>query len=80
MKTPPVFTLLRLIILMSPATLGAASSLRRSAGAARLPVNVEEHEGLVASLRTRLGDDAYDAAWHRGAALGADEAVALALE
>ena len=60
--------------------LGAASSLRRSAGAARLPVNVEEHEGLVASLRTRLGDDVYDAAWHRGAALGADEAVALALE
>jgi predicted ATPase/DNA-binding CsgD family transcriptional regulator len=38
------------------------------------------HDACVAQVRSRLGDRAFDAAWHRGEELSTAEAVELALE
>jgi hypothetical protein len=44
------------------------------------PLEVAAHDEAVARARSALGDEAFERAWERGAAMTLDEAVAFALE
>ena len=57
---------------------GAASTLRDSMGLSRWPADQPAYDADVAASRGALGDEAFQAAWAEGAALGADDAVAYA--
>jgi predicted ATPase/class 3 adenylate cyclase len=63
--------------------LGAAESLRARIGALNDPFDRIEHaespDALRQSLRERLGEEQFAAAWVAGRALSTDEAIALAL-
>ena len=59
--------------------LGAADGLREATGAPLPAGDRAVHEGLVSSLRDRLGEASFDAAWQRGRLLDVDEVVAVAV-
>jgi len=59
--------------------LGAAESLRESAGAAMAPVEREEYEAAVAQMRLDSDGPALDAAWAQGRQMGAEAAVEFAV-
>jgi len=58
--------------------LGAASSLRRSIGFARWPVDQAGYDAELVRCREGLGEVSFEAAWSEGEALGVDEVVAYA--
>jgi predicted ATPase/DNA-binding winged helix-turn-helix (wHTH) protein len=59
---------------------GAAERLREEIGASRSTVDTARYRGLEAAARTTAADDeAFDAAWHSGRALGFQAAVEYAL-
>nr|MBA3427888.1 tetratricopeptide repeat protein [Actinomycetota bacterium] len=58
----------------------AAASLRKSADTAPSPAEAERHQATLIQLRQATGKDRFTADWENGAALTADEAVALALD
>jgi non-specific serine/threonine protein kinase len=60
--------------------LGAASALRRAAGTVLPPAEQRLYDGVLDTLRARLGEPAFSAAWTSGQAMPADQATALALE
>jgi non-specific serine/threonine protein kinase len=58
---------------------GAAEALRTALGAP-VPLNRRERYGeAIASLRSRVGDAAFDAAWSAGRAMSGDAAIRYAL-
>ena len=57
---------------------GAASALREAMGLARWPADQPAYEADVAKASRSLGEEAFNAAWAEGAALGIGEAVAYA--
>jgi non-specific serine/threonine protein kinase len=59
---------------------GAAVALRHAIGAEIDEVHRAEHEQLIASLRDRLGDDRFAAAWAAGQARTPNQAVVAARE
>ena len=59
---------------------GAADEALQRRGLPRHPGDVAEHQGVVASLRSALGDEVYDS-WHaEGSLLSLRQAVVLALD
>ena len=60
--------------------LGAADALRVATGILPGALDRDAHERAVATARARLGDEAFAAAWARGAALTPEQAIALAAE
>jgi DNA-binding CsgD family transcriptional regulator len=58
--------------------LGAAASARERVGIVRFPPEPEFWTGIEDTTRSTLGDEAYQAAFSAGAALGMEEAVAYA--
>ena len=48
---------------------GTAAALRASINSPIDPTDQPEHDRLIASIRTRLGDDVYDAVWAEGQAM-----------
>ncbi|MEV4314458.1 LuxR C-terminal-related transcriptional regulator [Actinocrispum sp. NPDC049592] len=56
--------------------LGTASSAREAMGHPLPPVDLKEHEAVVAALRGHLGDDEFLSLWDDGAARSLDDAVA----
>ena len=58
--------------------LAASDRGRAEMGYPRPPIDVPDHEELVAQLRTAMGEAEFDAAWAEGIALSLDEAVAYA--
>ena len=58
--------------------LGAADALRQARGYAHTPAQRQRHDGDVATLRDRLGQEDLDAAWAQGADWSVDEAAAYA--
>ncbi len=58
---------------------GAGTRLLESMGAVRPGDEVGEYESSVASLRSSLGNEAFDVAWAEGALMGADEAIDFAI-
>ncbi|HEY3144292.1 MAG TPA: LuxR C-terminal-related transcriptional regulator [Acidimicrobiales bacterium] len=61
------------------ARLGAASETARELmGYPRPAVNQPEHDDLLATVRSALGDDGFTEAWSEGAALSLDDAVGYA--
>jgi len=58
---------------------GAADALREADAAPPWPGDARDYDRLVAAARAGLGPRAFDAAWAAGRALGADEAIDLAL-
>lgn len=59
--------------------LGAASSIRDGNGHPRRPVDGRGYDADLAAARAQLSQDAFDAAWSKGAALPPQEAVAYAV-
>jgi predicted ATPase/DNA-binding XRE family transcriptional regulator len=59
--------------------LGAAVALRVAVDTPIDPVDLPDHERVVASVQTQLSDPAFVAAWEAGRALSLDAAVAYAL-
>jgi len=59
--------------------LGAASALRQATGYQRFRIHRRAYDAAVLQLRTAMGDDAFDRAWHEGAALTPGDAVNYAL-
>ena len=59
--------------------LGAASDLRAGIGAPLSPEDRTDRDGRVASLRTELGDAAFDVAWQDGRLMPTDDVLAVAL-
>jgi tetratricopeptide (TPR) repeat protein len=59
--------------------LGAADALRRSAGVAVEPQNVEKHEDLVKQARDELGEMAFCKEWNDGEAWSLEEACSEAI-
>ena len=57
----------------------ASTNLLESIGAVRPHDEVEEYERSIASLRSSLGSDTFDAAWAEGSPMGADEAIDFAM-
>jgi predicted ATPase/DNA-binding CsgD family transcriptional regulator len=55
--------------------LGASDAGREAMGYPRPPVELPDHDALVARVRTGLGDNGYDAAWQEGAARTPDDVV-----
>ncbi|MFN2136807.1 MAG: LuxR C-terminal-related transcriptional regulator [Candidatus Promineifilaceae bacterium] len=60
--------------------LGAASAVRDRVSSAVDGADLQQYHQLSGELRTALGDEACDALGAKGAALGVEEVVALALE
>ena len=58
----------------------AAAALRQAAGTIPSPAEAERHEADVVTLRRAMDATHFSAAWQDGWAMGADEAVAFALE
>ncbi|HLZ68755.1 MAG TPA: LuxR C-terminal-related transcriptional regulator [Dehalococcoidia bacterium] len=58
---------------------GAGEALRERAGAPNTAISTGLHERTMASLKRKLGEEAFAAAWAEGRALSEDEAIALAL-
>jgi predicted ATPase/transcriptional regulator with XRE-family HTH domain len=58
----------------------AANALRTRIGAPICPANHAWHERQMAALGTALGDEALRAAWERGEAISAEQAINYALE
>ena len=56
--------------------LGAVHAGREALGLARWPMDEPVHDDALATLRSTLGDDAFDRAWNEGAALSLEEAAA----
>jgi predicted ATPase/DNA-binding SARP family transcriptional activator len=59
--------------------LGAARPLFESCLISKNPIDCDDYEEDVALARSRLGEDAFTAAWAEGEPLSIDEAIALAL-
>jgi DNA-binding CsgD family transcriptional regulator len=59
--------------------LGAAHAGRVTMGIRRNPDPIFDPEAVIASVRERLGTDAFDSAWAEGEALSLEEAVAYAM-
>jgi DNA-binding CsgD family transcriptional regulator/tetratricopeptide (TPR) repeat protein len=59
--------------------LGAASAAREKTGVARQLVRVLDLDAETEVVRSRLGEDAFDAAWAAGEALGIEDAIEFAL-
>jgi predicted ATPase len=59
--------------------LGAAEALAAATGHQLAPIDPDQHDRLVASARTGLGAEAFDAARREGARLSLAEAIAAAL-
>jgi len=59
---------------------GAAEALRQSIGARHAPAARATREKLIAKAREQLGDEAFDAAWAKGQAMTAEQAIELAVE
>jgi predicted ATPase/transcriptional regulator with XRE-family HTH domain len=60
--------------------LGAAAALRIAVDSPVDPVDLPDHERVVASVQAQLSDPAFVAAWEAGRALPVDAAVAYALD
>ncbi len=60
--------------------LGMAHTARQAYGTPLPPVERPEYERCQAEVRAALGEDAFTAAWHGGAALPKDEWIEVALE
>jgi len=58
---------------------GAAEALRETIGIPLPPFIRDDYQGRVASLKTRLGDAAFTAAWAKGRAMPLEEAIATGL-
>ncbi len=58
--------------------LGATSTARTTNGFARRPVDLVEHDELVALIRENLGAEEFGSAWSEGEALTTDDAIAYA--
>jgi predicted ATPase len=58
---------------------GAAAGIRHEFGMADSPFTREANTRAVDNLRTRMGADAFSAAWEHGVSLSVDEAVETAL-
>jgi DNA-binding CsgD family transcriptional regulator len=58
--------------------LGAAHSMRQQMGYVWYQFPVAEYDALKVTLREKLGDNDFDAAWAEGAALSTEEAIAYA--
>jgi DNA-binding CsgD family transcriptional regulator len=58
--------------------LGAATVMRRRFGLPRFKIYDDDHQSLVASLRTALGDNDFNTGWAEGEALSPEEAIAYA--
>lgn len=63
----------------SACLLGAAAALRESTGSVIDPIDQPAYESLRSSLRRKLGDLGFKAAWDKGYALTLEQAVAFAL-
>jgi DNA-binding CsgD family transcriptional regulator len=59
--------------------MGAADAIRRSTGYMHFQLYRAGYDRTVMTLRTSIGDAAFEQAWAEGAALSVDEAVAYAL-
>jgi DNA-binding CsgD family transcriptional regulator len=59
--------------------MGAADAIRRRIGYIRFQLYQPGYTNAVTTLRTSMGDAAFEQAWAEGAALSVDEAVAYAL-
>jgi hypothetical protein len=59
---------------------GVAEALRRWIGVAPVPKDRAYSEPRIATVRGRLGEGAFAAAWAAGEAMPLDEAIAYALE
>ena len=60
---------------------GSVQRLREAMGAApQSPADRAEHDPSVASLRTTLGEEAFEAAWEEGRAMTLEQAIAYALD
>jgi tetratricopeptide (TPR) repeat protein len=59
--------------------LAAAEAWWHVAAMSRPPVEVERYERAVASLRAKLGEDAFQAAWEAGLTLSSEQAITEAL-
>ena len=59
--------------------LGAAEALREAMGSPLPPCDRPDRERSIASLRARLDEDAFSAAWAEGRGMTWEEAVAYAL-
>jgi predicted ATPase/class 3 adenylate cyclase len=55
---------------------GAAHALREVLGVPRPPADRASHASMLAAVRTRLGDVAFNGAWEEGRALAPDQAIA----
>lgn len=56
----------------------AAAALRRQIGAPLPPIDQQENENALATLRSQLGEDAFQTAWQAGQSLALDEVIRLA--
>jgi predicted ATPase/class 3 adenylate cyclase/Tfp pilus assembly protein PilF len=59
---------------------GAAEALRQAIGAPIHPAESALYEGSIEVIRSRLGRQAFEAAWAEGRAMPPEEAMAMALE
>jgi len=59
--------------------LGAAEALREATGTPMTPVETTEYELTLPTVRSRLGEATFNAAWAEGRALIIEQAIALAL-
>jgi tetratricopeptide (TPR) repeat protein len=59
---------------------GAAEAQWRASGAVRYAPDQPVYERDVASVRAKLDEDAFEAAWAEGMAMNAQEAIAYAME
>jgi DNA-binding CsgD family transcriptional regulator len=58
--------------------LGAADAARQQNGVARFKIFEADHEKQLAAVRDRLGENDFGEAWHEGASLTIEEAIAYA--
>lgn len=56
---------------------GAADALREAIRAPMTPVERADHEGRIAAVRARLGEDIFSAAWAQGRAMTPERALAI---
>lgn len=59
--------------------LGAGTALGEEIGLAFPASGLAEHEQILQAVRQHLGEQSFAAAWAAGAALGMDQAIAVAL-
>ena len=59
---------------------GAAQSLHQTKGIPRDTDFLAEADARISAVRTGMGEEAWEEAWHKGRAMSLDEAVSYALE